>query len=172
MNNYFLETKRLYLRQMTIADFNDVAEMLMDERVMYAWEYTFSNEDVEDWINKNIQKYEQYNMGYFLLQDKSTGIIVGQAAITPDTINGESHLEIGYILKHKFQGMGYATEAARGLIEYASKYLSVSQVIFEIRPENVASIKVAERLGAKQNGSFVKSVRGKNMKHLIYKLAV
>lgn len=77
MNNYFLETKRLYLKKMTIADFNDVAEMLMDERVMYAWEYTFSNEDVEGWINKNIQKYEQYNMGYFLLEDKSSGNIVG-----------------------------------------------------------------------------------------------
>ena len=172
MKKYFLETERLYLRKMTKDDYADVAEMLQDEKVMYAWEYTFEKKDIDEWINKNIQRYAQYNMGYFLLEDKSTGNIVGQAAITPDTINGESHLEIGYILKYKFQGMGYATEAAKGLVGYASKYLGVSHVIFEIRPENVASIKVAERLGAKQNGSFVKSVRGKNMEHFIYTLVL
>ena len=172
MNNYFLETKRLYLKKMTIADFNDVAEMLMDERVMYAWEYTFSNNDVEEWINKNIQRYEQYNMGYFLLEDKSSGNIVGQAAIMPDIINGESYFEIGYILKYKYRGQGYATEAVNGLVEYAAKSLNVPYVIFEIRPENISSIKIAEKVGAKLDGSFIKNVRGKNMKHLIYKLAV
>ena len=171
MTNYFLETKRLYLRKMTFNDFDDIAEMLQDKRVMYAWEYNFSNEDVNEWISKNIERYEKYNMGYFLAINKSNNDIVGQLAIIPDKINGIEHIEIGYILKHKYWKQGFAFEGAKKLSEYAFKQLKVNHVIFEIRPMNTNSIKVAEKLGAKIEGSFIKNVRNKQMEHLIYYLS-
>lgn len=170
MKDYFLETERLVLRKMSSEDFNEVSEMLQDKKVMYAWEHNFSDKDVKNWINKNISLYKQHNMGYFLAVDKVTKNVVGQAAIMPDTIKGESHIEIGYILKHKFWKKGYAIECAKALSEYAFKILKKSHIIFEIRPENISSRKIAEKMGAKINGSFIKRVRGKDMEHLIYNL--
>lgn len=41
-----LETKRLILREMEQSDFQDLAEMLQNPEVMYAYEHDFTDEDV------------------------------------------------------------------------------------------------------------------------------
>ena len=138
---------------------------------MYAWEYDFSNKDVQNWIEKNLELYKKYNLGYFLMVENNSGKILGQAALMPDLINGHKYYEIGYILKKEYWHRGLATEAARALVHYAFNSLNLKEVIFEIRPENIASRKVAEILNAKICGNFIKNVRGKNMIHLIYKLS-
>lgn len=170
MEDIFLETERLYLRKMSDDDFADVAEMLLNPDVMYAWEYEFSSEDVFEWISKNENLYSQQNLGYFLVFDKIENKCLGQAALMQDKIDGITYYEIGYIFKSRYWHMGYAAEAARGLVDYAFNKLNLNEVIFEIRPENIPSRKVAERLGAELCGSFNKNVRNKVMEHLIYKI--
>ena len=170
MGKIFLESGNLIFRQMDERDFDDLAEMLKDKEVMSAWEYDFTDEDIYDWIKRNKELYTRYECGYFLLEDKGTGIVVGQAALKPDIIEGQEYYEVGYILKKKFWGKGYATAAAKALAEYAHKKLGQEYIILEIRPENIRSRKIAERLGAEESGSFIKNVRGKQMKHLIYKM--
>lgn len=170
MKRYFLESERLYFRKMSMDDFDILSSMLQDSEVMYAWEYTFEDFDVKDWITKNIRLYEQINLGYFLLVEKSSGDVVGQAALMPDTINSKTYYEIGYILKCDCWGAGFATEAAKALLNFAKLNYPDNDYILEIRPENLKSVCVAERLGARIIGSFNKNVRGKVMKHLIYKL--
>ena len=133
--NIFLETKRCYLRKMTFDDYCELAEMLQDIEVMYAWEYSFSEEDVKDWINKNLELYNRCNSGYFLVEDKISSKILGQAALMPDVIDGKEYYEVGYIFKKQYWHKGYATECARALVKYAFEKLNLSEVIFEIRPE-------------------------------------
>lgn len=166
---FFLETPHAYLREMVPADFLEIAAMLKDPEVMYAWEYRFEDEDALLWISKNTDSYARHGLGYFLMVDKKSGEILGQAALMPDSIGGEFYYEIGYILKKEHWGKGYATETASALLSYAKKAFPENDIIFEIRPENEKSIRVAERLGAKAVGSFLKTVRGKEMKHLIYR---
>lgn len=137
---------------------------------MYAWEYVFDDIDVLQWIKKNREYYKKYGLGYFLVVDKQSGQVVGQIALMPDFIDGREYYEIGYILKEKFWHNGYAFEGAKTMIEYAFNNLKLDNIIFEIRPENFQSIKVAEKCGAVVTGEFVKNVRGKNMKHLIYSI--
>ena len=170
MENLFLETERLYLRRMTNDDFDEVKEMLFNPKVMSAWEYTFTEQDVKDWIKKNLDKYQKYSLGYFLVLDKISTKVLGQAALMPDEIDGKNYYEIGYIFKPENWHKGYATECALALADYAFKTLGCNEVIFEIKPDNIQSIRVAEHLGAKISGSFYKNVRGKEMKHLIFKL--
>ena len=170
MENLFLETERLYLRRMTNDDFEEVKEMLFNPKVMYAWEYTFTEQDVKEWIKKNLDKYQKYSLGYFLVIDKTSNKVLGQAALMPDEIDSKTYYEIGYIFKPENWHKGYATECASALADYAFKTLGCYEVIFEIKPDNIPSIHVAERLGAKISGSFYKNVRGKDMKHLIFKL--
>ena len=70
MHNIFLQTNRLILKYLTMDDFEELRAILQDDDVMYAWEYTFSDNDVRNWINKNLELYEKYNLGYFIIIDK------------------------------------------------------------------------------------------------------
>ena len=56
------------------------------------------------------------------------------------------------------------------MADYALNKIHLSEVIFEIRPINQKSINVAKRLGAVQDGSFIKKVKDKDMEHLIFVL--
>ena len=47
-----IESKRLMLRKMTQDDFDAIAEMLRDAAVMYAWEHTFDDEGIREWIRR------------------------------------------------------------------------------------------------------------------------
>ena len=51
-----LETERLMLREMTQSDFDDLAEMLCDPEVMYAYERDFSEEDVGQWLDNQLSR--------------------------------------------------------------------------------------------------------------------
>ena len=168
MNELFLESKRLAFYKMDSSDFDDIAEMLKNKNVMYAWEYVFSDTEVQDWIDKNTEKYKKYNLGYFIAFDKNLQKVVGQIALMPDTINNKTYLEIGYILKQEFWHKGYTKEGAKAMIDYAFNVLGEKSVIAEIRPMNTASQKVAQSLGMKLTGDFIKKVKDKEMKHLIF----
>lgn len=170
MEKIFLETERLYLKYITQNDFQNLSSILKDSEVMYAWEYEFSDEDVQLWIDKCTNLYETHNSGYFLAVDKVSKAVIGQAALMPDNINNKQYYEIGYILKKQYWNKGYATECAKALAEYAFTKLNLKEVIFEIRPCNTPSRKVAEKLGACIEDNFIKHVHGKDFEHLIYKL--
>lgn len=116
---------------------------------MYAWKYDFTDNDVQKWIDKNLEHYKKYNLGFFLMSENRTGNIIGQAALEPDTVEGKQYYEIGYILKKEYWHKGYATEVANALKEYSFNTLKLNEVIFEIRPNNLPSCKIAETLGLK-----------------------
>ena len=82
----------------------------------------------------------------------------------------ENYIGLGYILAPKYWKKGYATQGAAILLNRAFRELGAQLVIAEIRPENTASRRVAERLGMKCTGEFLKYYRGKQMPHLIYRI--
>lgn len=170
MENIFTESERLIYRRISEQDFDDIAQMLKNPNVMYAWEYSFDDLDVLSWIKKNREYYKKYGLGFFLAVDKELNKAVGQIAFMPDTINGKEYYEIGYILKEEFWHKGYAREGVKAMLDYAFNKMNLESVIFEIRPENLSSRKVAELFKAQITGEFVKNVQGKEMKHLIYTL--
>lgn len=171
MQNIFLTTERLILRYITQNDFAELKAILQDKEVMYAWEYDFTDNDVQEWIDKNLKRYTENKLGYFIVSEKISNKVIGQTALMPDIIEGKQYYEIGYILKKEYWHKGYALEAAKALKDYAFHSLQLNEVIFEIRPQNLASRKVAEKLQAKICGEFIKIVRNKKMPHLIYKIS-
>lgn len=56
-----LETERLYLRKMTPDDFQDLAEILQNPNVMYAYEHDFSDEDVRVWLERQRERYRRHD---------------------------------------------------------------------------------------------------------------
>ena len=163
-----LESERLIFRKITANDFDELADMLLDPDVMTAWEHTFSDEQIQKWIDNQISRYQKEIVGYFAAVRKDTGELVGQMGLLWNDIDELRVLEIGYMLKRRYWGMGYATEGAAALIQYAFNVIGLNKVYTSIRPENQSSIRVAERLGMKSEGSFIIQYNGKNMEHTIY----
>ncbi|WP_040924184.1 GNAT family N-acetyltransferase [Saccharomonospora iraqiensis] len=60
---------------------------------------------------------------------------------------GAATLEIGWIFAPHIGGRGYATEAARELLEYAFTEVGAHRVVARMHPDNTASARLCERLG-------------------------
>lgn len=162
------KSPRLILREMTRKDFPLLCAMLQDPEVMDAWERTFSDNEVREWIDRNRIRYRDFGFGYWLAFDRTTGENIGQLGILPEEIEGKVHAGIGWMLQRKQWGKGYAAEGGKACLEYAFRELRVPRVIAEIRPSNHRSIRVAERLGMEPAGVYDKVVDGKIMPHRIY----
>lgn len=170
MGEVFLETRNFSLEKITQDDFEELKLILQDLEVMYAWEYSFSDEEVQSWIDKFVASYKKYQLGYFLVRAKENKNVIGQVGLMPTKLNNNVEYEIGYILKKKFWHKGYARECVSILLDYAFNNLKLEKVIFEIRPNNLPSIRVAESFGAVKIDSLYKNVKGKAMLHSIYAL--
>src|SRR6185436_17997483 len=83
----------------------------------------------------------------WLATDRATGEPVGQIGVVRQTVKGADETEVGYLLARAFWGQGLATEAARACRDHALQALGRSRVISLIRPENLPSCRVAERMG-------------------------
>lgn len=57
------ETERLYLREMNQGDFGALCKILQDEETMYAYEGAFSNEEAQEWLDRQISRYRRWGFG-------------------------------------------------------------------------------------------------------------
>lgn len=163
-----LETQRLLLREMNQGDYLDLCKILQDKEVMYAYEGPFSDEEVQQWLDKQKENYQCNGFGLLAMVLKDTNVMIGQCGLTLQKYKTEQVLEIGYLLKKDFWGNGYATEAAKACKEYAFQTLNANEVFSIIRDTNIASQQVAIRNGMKAKDTFVKHYRGIDMPHLLF----
>lgn len=56
-----LETERLYLREMNQEDFQSLCRIMQDNETMYAYEGAFSNEEVQEWLDRHISRYREWH---------------------------------------------------------------------------------------------------------------
>ena len=162
------ETKNLVFRKINENDFENLAPILKDPEIMYAWEHGFSDEEVHNWIKENIRRYTEDGFSYYIAAEKKSGNIIGMIGPLMENIHGRKEIGAGWILNKTFWGKGYAVEGGQGAIDYVFKNLGAEKVVATIRTENISSRKTAEKLGMKIEGSYIKIYQGKNMEHLIY----
>ncbi|MBO5320822.1 MAG: GNAT family N-acetyltransferase [Ruminococcus sp.] len=160
-----LETERLYLREMNQADFNSLCSILQDEKTMYAYEGAFSDSEVQEWLDRQIARYQKWNFGLWAVILKETDEMIGQCGLTMQPWKDTEVLEIGYLFNKSYWHKGYATEAARACKKYAFEVLKADEVCSIIRDTNIASQNVAVRNGMTITDSWVKHYRGVDMPH-------
>jgi len=142
-----LETPRLLLRPHVVDDADALEAVLGDPVAMEFYPAALDRRGVEGWINNNRQRYQRDGFGKWAMVVKSTGEIGGSCGPALQEVEGRSEIEVGYNVRRDLWGRGYATEAARACIEYGFRELGAQRVISMIRPENVRSIRVAEKNG-------------------------
>ena len=163
-----LETERLLLREMTQDDLPALQGILQDEETMYAYNGAFDEAETQAWLDRQLSRYAQYGFGLWAVVLKESGGMIGQCGLTMQPWRGDEVLEVGYLFNRAFWHHGYATEAARGCMEYAFDLLGAREVCSIIRKTNLPSRRVAERNGMTVRDSWVKHYRGIDMPHVRY----
>ena len=91
--------------------------------------------------------YDLCGYGMWSVFRKSDGVFIGFAGLYDSAQNGDSYTGISYYVEPQFRRNGYAVEASCAVIEYASEYLGLEEIRCVVNEENIASRKVAEKIG-------------------------
>lgn len=167
-NRMVLETQRLALREMTQADFLSLCKILQDDDVMYAYEGAFSSDEVQGWLDRQLERYKEYGFGLWAVVLKETGTMIGQCGVTMQDYNSNKIMEVGYLFQKEHWHHGYASEAAIACKEYAFDKLNAKEVYSIIRDTNVPSQNVAIRNGMTCIKQFIKHYRGFDIPHFLF----
>ena len=149
------ETPRLILRQFTEADASLILELNSDpEIVKYVHEPTLkTEEEAKTILFNNILPQYKNNLGRWAMHTKENNEFIGWCGLKyrpePDEI------DLGYRLIQKAWGKGYATEAAQHTLDHGFKTLNLNLITGRAHIENIASIKVLEKLGMYFIGEFI-----------------
>jgi RimJ/RimL family protein N-acetyltransferase len=89
--------------------------------------------------------------GYWAVEDRATGTYVGDVGFADFRREIEPPIagvpEIGWVLAPQVHGKGYATEAVRAALAWADEHIGVPRTVCIVDPQNLASIRVAEKAG-------------------------
>ena len=152
-----LETKRLFLREMTPGDFDALYAVLADSDIMRHYPYTFDEARVKNWINKNIERYRVFGFGLWAVCLRSTGEMIGDCGLTMQNINGTILPEIGYHIAKAHQRRGYASEAAQAVCDWTFLHTPFGMVYSYMKKDNIPSAAVARANGMRQLDVFTDS---------------
>lgn len=163
-----LETERLYLREMNQSDFRSLCKIMQDEETMYAYEGAFTDIEVQEWLDRQISRYQKWGFGLWAVILKEAAEMIGQCGLSMQPWKDTEVLEIGYLFQRSHWHKGYAVEAAKACKQYAFKTLNAREVCSIIRDTNIASQNVAIRNGMTVTDSWTKHYRGVDMPHYRY----
>ncbi len=151
-----LETERLQLREFTLADTDNLAAIFADPVTMQFYPSTKDREETKQWIEKNMERYKKDGFGLWAVIRKDNNEFIGDCGITMQDIDGEIKPEIGYHIRRDYWKMGYATEAALACRDYGFNVLGLPELWGKIRKDNLASRRVAEKVGMKLIKEYAK----------------
>ena len=145
-----LFTERLILRLPEPADFEAYAAFAADAETMTHLGGAMSR--AVAWRDFSLRAGAWMTRGFsmFSVVERDTGTWVGR--IGPWQPEGWPGTEVGWGVSPHFAGKGYALEAATAAIDYAVDMLGWDDVIHTIAPDNLRSIRLAERLGSANRG--------------------
>jgi RimJ/RimL family protein N-acetyltransferase len=143
-----IETARLQLRPMRGDDFDALLQIFTDPKVMASFGgELFTPAQMQSWLDRNLEHQAQFGYGLFSVIRKADGRLIGDCGLEQMTVAGHAAAELGYDLRSDAWNQGFATEAACAVRDYAFTDLHLPQLISLIRVGNLASRRVAEKVG-------------------------
>lgn len=142
-----LETERLRLRQLSLADEPFILKMGKDPDVMRfitngeTKNAEESKADLKRWIGYG----DNGKTGIWAAEVKATGAFLGWFCLK--SLDDTDEIEIGYRFLKEHWGNGYATEGAKRLLQYGFEELKLERIVAVAIKENLASTRVMEKIG-------------------------
>jgi RimJ/RimL family protein N-acetyltransferase len=157
-----LTTERLLLRKPTADDAEAVIGLLGDIEVMrYLGGEPVPPEAVPAAVQRWVDAWQRDGIGKFLVERLADGAVVGRVGVNVWDASGwnvssfaaageHAQPELGWALAREHWGRGYAVESARAVRDWLDAEHGYERLISLVRPDNVRSQRVAERLGARR----------------------
>jgi RimJ/RimL family protein N-acetyltransferase len=142
-----LRTERLILRPLVPDDLDAMAALLGDRDALTLWGEPLDREGARSWIERNVARYERDGFGRCAVVLAATGELVGDAGLITTEVEGRAEIELGWIVGAGWQGRGFATEAGAAWRDHAFDVVGLDRIVSMISERNVASRRVAEKLG-------------------------
>jgi ribosomal-protein-alanine N-acetyltransferase len=141
-----LETERLYLRQLTINDAENMYLLNLDVDVLkYTGDQPFESIEKAKEYLKNYDHYEKYRFGRWAIMDKASDEFIGWCGLKYSPKLEE--YDIGFRLLKKHWNKGFATESAKACLMLGFDKYGMTEIVGRAMVENIGSIKVLEKIG-------------------------
>jgi [ribosomal protein S5]-alanine N-acetyltransferase len=142
-----LQTPRLILRRFTQADTALLLQLNSNPQVLkYLHEPPLETEEQAlQILNTIILPQYKNNLGRWAIHLKATNEFIGWCGLK--YLADTDEIDLGYRLMQKFWGNGYAYEAAKHTLDYGFKKLNLKTIIGRAHIDNIASLKILEKLG-------------------------
>ena len=161
-----LETPRCIVRELTLEDLDALFELYGDGEIDKYTDSLYPYEEEKEFLRAYIENmYRYFGYGLWLVFSKETGELIGRAGLEHREYHEEIELELGYIIGTAYQGRGYATEICVAILAYAKENTGFERINTLIEKENIASIKLSEKLGFSHAEDF--DLDGKIMQRFI-----
>ncbi len=170
-----IESQRLALRRIDEDDFEFFVHLHADPEVARYLPpgRPRSSEESIAWLQCVLRSYEDFGLGQLAVLRKSDRMLIGRCGLSDVAVEARANVaaiprgwfqraeapagveivferELGYTFHRSTWGQGYASEAARCVFDYAREVLRLPRVISLIHPENVRSLRVAQRFGVQR----------------------
>lgn len=144
-----LETPRLILRHQVLEDLDDLWALYCNSNITkYIPDAPRSRAEAQEELEWHMHGHPHNpQLGLWATIHKATGRFIGRCGLLPWTIDGRDEVEVAYTIAQEFWGQGLGSEAAQAILEYGFTQLNLPRLICRIEVENVASQKVAEKIG-------------------------
>ena len=142
-----LETKRLYLREMTDDDFEALKKVISDPINMKYYDKPYDDSGVQRWIDWCKDSYQKYNFGLWAVVLKETDEMIGDCGISMQYIDDEWRPEIGYHLRRDYHQQGMGKEMTQAVRDYFFNHYDYDEVYSYMDKDNIPSYKTAEANG-------------------------
>jgi RimJ/RimL family protein N-acetyltransferase len=149
-----IETERLILRAHRLDDLDASAAMWADPVVTQYITGRASTQQ-ETWFRllRYAGHWALLGYGYWAIEEKSSRAFIGELGFA-DYRRGIPEIdgapELGWALASPYHGKGYATEAVQAVVGWGDVHFDAARTVCIITPENVASVRVAEKCGFKR----------------------
>ncbi|MBV9791211.1 MAG: GNAT family N-acetyltransferase [Chloroflexi bacterium] len=163
-----IETERLLLRRLTPDDLDALFALYRDPEVRrYFPDGTLTYEETKaelEWIIDVY--YGKYGWGLWATIHKPTGAFIGRCGLLPWTIDGQTEVEVAYLIAKEYWGQGLGSEAAQAIVRYGFEQVGLSRLICLIEEENQASQHVAAKIGM----AFEREIEDKYGRAMMYSI--
>ncbi len=146
-----IRTERLVLRKISKKDVDDVFEYSKDPEVSryLLWRAHESKQQTRAYLSRVMKRYKAAQLYDWAIE--YNGKMIGTCGFSRiDVLNDVA--EIGYVLNRAFWGMGIATEAAKAVIEFGFRTLSLLRIEALFMEENARSLSVMKKCGMTYEG--------------------
>jgi len=149
VTRYAITSERLGLRAYRRSDLDALAAFHADPETMrfIGGGGTVGREATVDHIARQTALFEQRGYGMMVAEIAATGAVIGRCGYLHWDIDGSDELEIGWLIGAVSRGRGYATEAAIATRDHGFDVIGRRRLISVIQPGNLASIRVAHKVG-------------------------